>query len=169
MHPREVPEVGEVFHLAGSVAAPAVRPGRHDRPLAVFQLRNLGQRPPRCLERDPDQPVPFLHAECPDPGLGRDHRRILFLRNRHTPAVSAIAPAVVGTHQFVALDRAQRQRDAAVHAQIGHRPRRALGPAPDDQRLTEQVGAHWAISDLAGERDGMPARALSGQVREYSR
>jgi hypothetical protein len=28
---------------------------------------------------------------------------------------------------------------------------------------------HWPLSDLAGERDGMPARALSGQVREYSR
>jgi hypothetical protein len=28
---------------------------------------------------------------------------------------------------------------------------------------------HGTVSDLIGERDGMPARALGGQVRKHSR
>jgi hypothetical protein len=76
---------------------------------------------------------------------------------------------VVCTHEFVALDPAQRQRGAAVHAQIGHHPRRAVGATPDHQRLAEQVGVRWPVSDLAGERDRMPARALRGQVGKHSR
>jgi hypothetical protein len=114
-------------------------------------------------------PVPFLHAEGPNPGLGRDHRRILLLRDRHAPAVSAVPPAVVGAHQFLALNPAQRQRRAAVHAQIGHHPRRSPGPPPDHQRLTEQVGVHRAVSHFTAERDGMPACALGSQVGEHSR
>jgi hypothetical protein len=56
-----------------------------------------------------------------------------------------------------------------MHAQIRHRPQRAAGPAPDHQRLTEQVGVHGTVSHLTGERDGMPARALGGQISEHSR
>jgi hypothetical protein len=55
-----------------------------------------------------------------------------------------------------------------VHAQVGHHPQAAVGAAPDHQRLTEQVGVHGLAGDLVRERDGMPARALGGQVREHS-
>jgi hypothetical protein len=46
---------------------------------------------------------------------------------------------------------------------------RPVGPAPDHQRLAEQVGVQRAVTELAGKRDRMPAGALSGQVREQSR
>jgi len=168
--PGKVPEVGEVLHLPRRVAAPPVRPGGDNRPLAAcFQLGDFRERPPRLLKRYPDQPVPFLYPERPDPGPDRDRGRILLLRDRRAPAVRAVPPAVVGANQFVALDPAQRQCGAAVYAQIGHHPRRPAGPAPDHQRLTEQVGSHRAVSDLTSERDRMPARPLGGQVSEHSR
>jgi hypothetical protein len=167
--PGEMPEVGEVLHLPGRVALPAVGPGGHEHPVAVLQFRDLGQGPARLLQRDPDQPVPLLDRERPDPGLGRDRRRVFLLRDGHAPAVGPVAPAVVRADQLVALDPAQRQRRAAVHAQVRHRPRRATGPAPDHQRLPEQIGSQGPVPQLAAERDRMPARPLSGQIREQPR
>jgi hypothetical protein len=56
-----------------------------------------------------------------------------------------------------------------MDAQIGHGPERPAGAAPDHQWLAEQVGVGRAVTDLAGEGDRMPARALGGQVSEQSR
>ena len=169
VHPGEVTEVGEVLDLARGVALPGVRPGRDHGPVAVLQLGHLGQRPARLLQRGPDQAVAFLRAERGHPGLGRDPRRVLELRDRDAAAVGVVAPAVVGAHDLVAGHPAQRQRGAAVHAQVRHHPRAAVRAAPQHQRLAEQVGMPRLGAQRGGERDRMPAGPLGGQVGVHAR
>ena len=152
VHPGEMAEVGEVLHLAGGVAAPPVRARRHQRPGPVLQFRHLGQRPARLRQRDPDQPVPLLALERADACLARHPGRVLQLGYRGAAPVGAVSPAVVGADQFVAADPAQGQRRAPVHAQIGVGPRPAVLPAPQHQRLAEQVGVHRLVGEFTGER-----------------
>ena len=54
VHEREVPEVGEVLHLAGGVGAPRERPGHDDVPRGIVELGHVGQREAWLVERDPD-------------------------------------------------------------------------------------------------------------------
>ena len=47
------------------------------------------------------------------------------LRDEGAGAAGAVAPAVIGAHQLVALHAAERERGAAVHAQVVERVRGA--------------------------------------------
>ena len=169
VHPREVPEVGEVLHLAGGVTAPAVGARRHHRPPAVLQFGHLGQRPARLCQRDPDQAVPFLAAERADPGLGRHPRRVCELGDGRAAAVGPVAPAVVGADELVAADPAERERRAPVHAQVGVGARLPVRAAPQDQRLAEQIGVKGPAGEVVAERHRMPAFPQRGHIGERPR
>ena len=154
MDEREVAEVGEVLDLARGVARPPVRPAVHGHPGGILEFGNLGQRPARLLERDPDHPVALRAGERRGPGLGRHPGRVGELRDPRAGAVGAVAPAVVGAHDLVALDGAERERRAAVDAEIEECMSRAGAVAPEDERLAEQVDGEWlARRELAGVRD----------------
>ena len=169
MHPGEVPEIGEVLDLARGVALPAVRPGGDHRPAAILKLGNPRQRPAGRLQGHPDKAVTLLRPERGHPCLRRHPGRILQLRDGNAAAVGAIAPPVIGAHDLIAADPAQRQRGTAVHAQVRHRPRPAVPPAPQHQRLPQQVSVHRLHGQACGERDRMPAGTLRPHVGEDPR
>ena len=162
-------QVGEVLHLPGGVAPPAVRAGRDHRPAAILQFRHLRQRPARLFDGYPHQAVTLLAAIRRDPGLGRHPGRVLQLRNGHAPAVGPVPPAVVGADELIAGDPAQRQRGAAVHAHIRMGAWPAIQAAPQDQRLAEQVGLGRLVGQVPAERDRMPARSQGADISERPR
>src|SRR6266511_4247545 len=137
VHEREVAEVGEVLDLAGRVALPAVRAAGDGLP--GLELRDLGERPARLLERDPDEAVALLAAEGRRPGLLGDAGRVGELRDRRAGATRPVPPAVVGTDDFVPLDGAERERSPAVNAEIGERVSRSIRVAPEHERLREWI------------------------------
>ena len=139
MHEREVAEVGEVLDLARGVARPPVRPAVDGRPGGILELGNLGQRPARLLERNPDHPVALGAGERGRARLGGHARRVGELRDPGAGSVGAVAPAVVRAHDLVALDRAERERGAAMDAEVEERVRRPGAVPPEDECLAEQV------------------------------
>ena len=170
MDEREVAEVGEVLDLAGGVARPPVRAAVDGRPRGILELGNLGERPARLLERDPDHPVALGAGERRRTRLGRYAGRVGKLRDPRAGSVGAVAPAVVRTHDLVALDGAERQRCAAMDAEVEERVRRSRAVPPEDERLAEQVDRErLARRQLAGVRDRMPAgterRGMAGDGR----
>ncbi len=158
MDPGEVTEVREVLYLAGGITGPAVRAGRHHLPPPGLQLGHAGKWPARLFQGHPHQAVPFLAAERADPGLGRHLPRVLQLRDGHAAPVGPVTPAVVRADEFIAADPPERQRRAAVHAQIRVGPGLAVCPAPHHQGLAQQVSVDWPVREVAAERDRMPAR-----------
>src|SRR5262249_8294635 len=133
VHPREMAEVGEVLDLAGSVTLPAVRSGPDSCPRAVFQFRDIGERPPGLGQSYPDQAVALLRHIGRNPGLGRHPRRVLKLWYGNAAAIGGIPPPMVRTDQLVTADPAQRERSTPVHAKVRHSPE-PTRPAPHDQR-----------------------------------
>ena len=72
---------------------------------------------------------------------------------------------MVRADDLVALDGAERERGAAMDAEIEERMRRSGAVAPEDERLAEQVdGERLAGRELGGSRDRMPAGAKRRSV-----
>ena len=166
MDPREVPEVGEVLELAAGVGVPRVRAGAHDDPVGVLELGDLRQRVARLLHRHPQHPVALLAGERVDLRLARDPRRVGELRDQRADAVAAVLPAVVRAHDPVADDAAERERGAAVDAEVAQRVRRAAGVAPQDEVLAEQPAADRRVGQLVRVGHRVPARLQRREVRD---
>ena len=146
VEPGEVREVHVVLHPACGRAVPVVRGDGGDVEVLAGGLDERGQRVVRLVEADPHQAVAFLAAEPGEPGPAGD-RGAEPRRDPGAGAVGPVRPAVVRAPEFVALDRAQRERRAPVHAQIleaADRPRE-----PDqDELLVEQRDGHGSIGDV---------------------
>ena len=124
VHEREVAEVGEVLDLARRVARPPVRPAGDGRPGRILELGNLGQRPARLLERDPDHPVALGAGERRRARLGRHPGRVGELRDpRCTRRRSRSASRGRGTRS-----RRPRRCRATARCRDGCRGRRTRAP-----------------------------------------
>ena len=161
MHPREVAEVGEVLHLPRGVAVPGERPGVHHLPGAGFELGHLGQRVRRLAlgQAHPDEAVALLaliHRRARLGGNGGGGR----LRNAHARARRVVVPRVVRTHEAIVGDPAERERGAAVDAQVAHRVRAAVAGAPHDHGFAEQRRAERLVRHLVRVGHGVPASGL---------
>src|SRR3954454_1925155 len=137
MHPREVPDVGEVLELTRGVGVPRIRAGGHESPGGVLELRDVGQVPARLVHRDPQEAEALLAPERVDARLARHASRVLELRDRLAYAVGAVLPAVIRAHQPIPDHTPERKSGAAVDAEVPQDVRPALGIAPDDEVLTE--------------------------------
>ncbi len=166
----EVAEVGEVLDLARSVARPRVGPAEHGRPGDVLELGHLRQRPAGLLQRNPDEAVALGAAERGCLRLGRSTRRIGELGDPGASAVRAVAPAVVGTDDLVALDGAERERGAAVDAEVEECVRNPGAVAPEDERLAEEVDGDGGTGrEIVRVPNGVPAAAQGRSVAGYRR
>ena len=88
-----------------------------------------GSVEPRLLERHPDQSESLLAEYASTRALAGTRGGIGELRYAHADAVGPVPPAVVRAHDPIALSPAQRQRGAAVDAEILDRMQAPL-PAP---------------------------------------
>ena len=159
MDEREVAEVGEVLDLARGVALPGIRPAGHRVPVVGLELGNVGERPARILERDPDDPVALLAAKRRRARLGGNARRVGQLRDGGAGAARPVPPAVVGADDLVAFDRAERQRRPAMDAEVGEGVDQAGRVAPEDERLGQEVGRNRTVAERLRVGDGVPAGA----------
>ena len=155
MHEREVGDVEEVLDDP--------RAARVDRIGAAQQLAEAGILPfgkgrhvvRRLAQADPDQAVALDRAVGLDARLAR-RRRVGQRRDAHALPVRAVDPAVIRALQRAAIDPAERQPRAAVHAQVLPGERLPVG-LPDDDVLAQEPGAHDpARGQLVAAHDRMP-------------
>ncbi|EWS62703.1 hypothetical protein Y695_04066 [Hydrogenophaga sp. T4] len=124
--------------VAGDVVqAAAVGKGGVVLPLELRHQRGVGER--GVARPDPDETVCFVHREALN-GRKRPHA---LARHRDGLAVAAHGQTVVTADQGIALHLAQRQRRAAVGAEIEHRGHQAGAVA-------EQ--GHGLLADAPAER-----------------
>ena len=116
----------------------AYGPGAHHDPRGIVELGDLEQRVARLLQRHPQQPEPLLAAKRVHARLAGDLRRVGELRDQPADAVAAVLPAVVGAHDPVPDHAPERERGAAVDAEVAQRVRGAGGVAPQHEVLAEQ-------------------------------
>ena len=172
MHPREVTEVGEVLHLAGGIAPPRGKA----RPSARPSCRPQARAPPAAASGDPPA-RPRSSRSALGPGTPRT-RALAGTREgssscgiaTHRPS-APVGPAVVGTHELVPADGAERQCGAAVHAEVRHGPHGPVAAAPQDQRLTQQVSVHRIARPARrrNRRDASMRAARAGQRKRRAR
>ena len=170
MHPREVAEVGEVLDLSRGLGVPGEGPARDGLPARRLELGEVGERPPRLLGGDPDQPVALPASVGGDASAGRHPGRVLELRDRGAASVGGVAPPVVRAHDLVAGHAAEGERRAAVDAQVGKGVGRAGAVPPDDQRFAQEDGAMGGGPHLARVGNPVPAgpEALEARGRHQS-
>src|SRR5207302_7762544 len=158
----EVAEVGEVLDLPRGVTAPLERAAEHRSPLLRLELGNLGERPARVVESDPHQLEALLARERGRTRLGWNAGRILELRDQRARAVGPVVPAVVGADDLVVLNGPERERRAAVDAEVGEGAGGSGGVAPEDERLVQEARRERAVLEVAREGDWVPTAAKRG-------
>ena len=161
MHERRVRDVDAVLQDPLVVGLPQELPGHGPVGLGVVDGGPVGDRRALLLGKvtheHPD------HHVLLDDRVGIDARlaRYALLRVRGDLAhltLGAVLPAVVGTHDAVALDRALGQRGTAVHAEVGHGHDLAVaGLAVEHQLLAEHLDLLGAADlHVGAELDAVP-------------
>ncbi len=116
---------------------------------------NSGNVLSRFVETNPDQTMALLHMVGFCPRLGGYFTVGGQRGNLHASAVRAVIPAMVGTDELIAIDPPQRQRCAAMEAEIIERRDCAID-TPEHQRLVEELDRHGFVGQIFRPQDGIP-------------
>jgi phage terminase large subunit-like protein len=138
--------------VAGDAVQPAaVAERRVAQPFEGGQQRHVGQC--RIARPDPDETVRLVHREAAD---GREAAHAL-AGHGDGLAVAAHGQAVVAADEGVAVHAAQRQRRAAVRAEVLHRADRAGAVAEQGHRMVADLAAQRLVgADLVAAGGHVP-------------